>query len=51
MVDESLLDWEANAHNIPIHLHMIAGSVAGITEHSLMFPFDTVKTSMQAVGS
>jgi len=28
---------------------MVAGSVAGITEHAVMFPIDTVKTRMQVV--
>ncbi|XP_073294254.1 uncharacterized protein [Primulina huaijiensis] len=30
---------------------MIAGSVAGMVEHMAMFPVDTVKTQMQALGS
>ncbi|KAB2050590.1 hypothetical protein ERO13_A13G234700v2 [Gossypium hirsutum] len=30
---------------------MIAGSVAGCVEHMAMFPVDTVKTHMQALGS
>ena len=30
--------------------HMIAGSFAGVSEHSLMFPVDTVKTMVQAGG-
>lgn len=31
--------------------YMIAGSVAGSVEHMAMFPVDTVKTHMQALGS
>nr|XP_018624636.2 mitoferrin-1-like [Nicotiana tomentosiformis] len=30
---------------------MIAGSVAGMVEHMAMFPVDTIKTQMQAIGS
>ena len=30
--------------------HMIAGSFAGVSEHALMFPVDTVKTMVQAGG-
>uniref|UniRef100_A0A2P2MJ44 Mitoferrin-like n=1 Tax=Rhizophora mucronata TaxID=61149 RepID=A0A2P2MJ44_RHIMU len=30
---------------------MIAGSIAGMVEHMAMFPVDTVKTHMQALGS
>ncbi|XP_028768915.1 mitoferrin-like [Neltuma alba] len=30
---------------------MIAGSIAGVVEHVAMFPVDTVKTHMQALGS
>ncbi|KAL1541060.1 mitoferrin-like [Salvia divinorum] len=30
---------------------MIAGSVAGMTEHMAMFPVDTIKTQMQALSS
>ncbi|OIT32605.1 PREDICTED: mitoferrin-like [Nicotiana attenuata] len=30
---------------------MIAGSIAGMVEHMAMFPVDTIKTQMQALGS
>ncbi|XP_061359939.1 uncharacterized protein LOC133303983 [Gastrolobium bilobum] len=30
---------------------MVAGSIAGMVEHTAMFPVDTVKTHMQALGS
>ena len=30
--------------------HMAAGAIAGIAEHVAMFPVDTVKTRMQALG-
>ncbi len=30
--------------------HMLAGAVAGMAEHSAMYPVDTIKTRMQALG-
>ncbi|KAL0038343.1 hypothetical protein WJX77_002827 [Trebouxia sp. C0004] len=30
--------------------HMLAGAVAGISEHVAMYPMDTIKTRMQALG-
>lgn len=30
--------------------HMLAGAVAGITEHTAMYPVDTIKTRMQALS-
>ena len=30
--------------------HMLAGAIAGILEHTLMFPVDTIKTRMQALA-
>ena len=46
MVDEDELDWESNAQRIPFKCHMLAGSCAGVVEHTIVFPLDTVKTSM-----
>ena len=31
--------------------YMIAGAFAGVAEHCVMFPMDTVKTRMQVAGS
>lgn len=31
--------------------YMIAGAMAGVAEHCVMFPMDTVKTRMQVAGS
>jgi solute carrier family 25 iron transporter 28/37 len=43
------LDWEGSRPDeFPFIKHMFAGSMAGIMEHWGMFPFDTVKTHMQA---
>ncbi|XP_073057854.1 uncharacterized protein [Primulina eburnea] len=42
----------AEAHDgLHFSQFMIAGSVAGMVEHMAMFPVDTVKTQMQALGS
>ena len=49
MDDEELdLDWEEwNPENGSFVSHMLAGSVAGIAEHTFMFPVDTLKTHVQ----
>uniref|UniRef100_UPI00398EB9B5 mitoferrin-1-like n=1 Tax=Pristiophorus japonicus TaxID=55135 RepID=UPI00398EB9B5 len=39
--------YEALPVGVSLRTHMMAGSVAGILEHSLMFPIDSVKTRMQ----
>ena len=31
--------------------HAVAGSIAGVAEHSIMFPVDMMKTQMQAGSS
>ena len=36
-----------NTHPVRGAQHVVAGSIAGVTEHSFMFPFDTMKTIMQ----
>ncbi len=38
-------DWDPKAGSF-VH-HMIAGSLAGIAEHTVMFPVDTIKTFVQ----
>jgi solute carrier family 25 iron transporter 28/37 len=45
--DEDPTDWEEWDGNGSFVHHMIAGSVAGVIEHSAMFPIDTVKTYSQ----
>ena len=35
---------------LPFTKYMIAGAVAGMTEHVAMFPVDTIKTRMQVTG-
>lgn len=38
-------DWDPKEGSF-VH-HMIAGSFAGVAEHALMFPVDTIKTFIQ----
>lgn len=45
--DEDFLEWEERDESVPYLAHCIAGSMAGVTEHLAMLPFDTVKTHMQ----
>ena len=42
------LDWEEwNPADLTFINHMIAGSFAGVAEHVMMFPVDTIKTHIQ----
>jgi len=41
-------EWEERSAETSIWQHMIAGSVAGMVEHTVMFPMDTIKTHVQA---
>ena len=45
------LEWEEWDGESPFHHHCIAGSIAGVAEHTLLYPVDTVKTHMQAYCS
>jgi solute carrier family 25 iron transporter 28/37 len=45
------LEWEEWDGRSPFLHHCIAGSVAGVAEHVLLYPVDTVKTHMQAYCS
>mmetsp|Transcript_3981 Transcript_3981/g.4892 ORF Transcript_3981/g.4892 Transcript_3981/m.4892 type:complete len:92 (-) Transcript_3981:334-609(-) len=45
------LEWEEWDGNSPFIHHCIAGSIAGVAEHVLLYPVDTVKTHMQAYCS
>lgn len=40
-------DWDPSQGNF-LH-HMVAGSIAGITEHTAMYPVDTFKTYVQCM--
>jgi solute carrier family 25 iron transporter 28/37 len=50
-IEEVDLEWEEWDGNSPYLHHCIAGSIAGVAEHVLLYPVDTVKTHMQAYCS
>lgn len=46
------MDWEERDESqISLTKHCICGSVAGIMEHLVLYPVDTVKTHLQAMGT
>ncbi|CBJ28151.1 conserved unknown protein [Ectocarpus siliculosus] len=45
--NEDWEDWDPSQGNF-LH-HMVAGSIAGITEHTVMYPMDTFKTYVQCM--
>ncbi|KAF8821200.1 carrier superfamily protein [Cardiosporidium cionae] len=47
-LDEAL-NWEFWKGDWPFWKHALAGSCAGVMEHIVMFPLDTVKTRVQAM--
>lgn len=42
------LEWEEWDGSGKFWHHCVAGSIAGVSEHTLMYPFDTAKTYLQA---
>ena len=48
---EAEIDYEGLGENVPLHINMVAGSLAGITEHAVMFPVDVVRTRMQVLNT
>jgi solute carrier family 25 iron transporter 28/37 len=46
---EEAEDWESLPADLPASIHMSAGALAGIAEHCILFPIDTVKTRMQVL--
>ena len=48
---EAEIDYEGLGENVPLHINMVAGSLAGITEHAVMFPVDVVRTRMQVLST
>lgn len=46
---ETEIDYEGLPQGVATSTHMLAGSVAGIMEHCLMYPIDCVKTRMQSL--
>ncbi|KIY70316.1 mitochondrial carrier [Cylindrobasidium torrendii FP15055 ss-10] len=45
MADE--IDYEALPPNASLAVNMLAGALAGISEHAVMYPVDSIKTRMQ----
>lgn len=45
-IAEEELDYEGLGNNVPLHINMIAGALAGISEHALMFPVDVIRVSL-----
>lgn len=48
---EEEVDYEGLGSNVPLHINMIAGSLAGISEHAVMFPVDVIRTRMQVLSA
>jgi solute carrier family 25 iron transporter 28/37 len=45
----SMDDYESLAPNYSLSVHMMAGAMAGMAEHCVMFPLDSVKTRIQSL--
>ncbi|KAF8141634.1 mitochondrial carrier domain-containing protein [Boletus edulis] len=45
------VDYEALPFNAGLTVNMFAGALAGITEHAVMFPIDSIKTRMQVFAA
>lgn len=45
------LEWEERAETTPFKVHMVAGSLAGLTEHLLLLPIDNIKTHVQTTSA
>lgn len=44
------IDYEALPEDASIAAHLSAGAFAGIMEHTVMFPIDSIKTRMQMIA-
>lgn len=45
------VDYEALPSNAGLGVNMLAGAMAGISEHAVMFPVDSIKTRMQVISA
>lgn len=45
------LDYESLPPNAGLAVNMLAGALAGISEHAVMFPVDSIKTRMQVFAT
>jgi solute carrier family 25 iron transporter 28/37 len=46
--DEEWEEWDGNS---PFWVHCVAGSLAGVAEHVLVYPLDTVRTHLQVCAA
>lgn len=49
--DLDYLDEYDASRGVPFEAHLLAGSGAGLAEHCVVFPLDTIKTNAQCVGA
>ena len=49
--DDIQEDWEEWDGRSPFWIHCVAGSLAGVTEHTAVYPLDTVRTHIQVCAS
>ena len=50
-MDQIVADsYETLPDSAPFVAHLTAGALAGITEHTITYPFDVIKTRMQAIA-
>lgn len=49
--EDDEFDYEALPENTSLAANLIAGAVAGIMEHTVMYPVDAIKTRMQVAKS
>jgi hypothetical protein len=47
---EEEVDYEGLGEGYPLHINMIAGALAGISEHAVMFPVDVIRVSGRQRG-
>jgi solute carrier family 25 iron transporter 28/37 len=48
MDEEFDFEWEERQEGVGITTHFLAGSLAGLTEHLIILPFDNIKTHLQS---
>eukprot|EP00300_Choanocystis_sp_HF-7_P006718 c14864_g1_i2.p1 GENE.c14864_g1_i2~~c14864_g1_i2.p1 ORF type:complete len:340 (+),score=42.90 c14864_g1_i2:60-1079(+) len=46
-----IFEEDTEGEGLSYHQHLVAGAIAGITEHCIVFPIDTIKTRMQVLTS
>lgn len=47
--NEEFFEWEERKDDVQFHHHLIAGSIAGVVEHTSFLPIDNVKTHQQSL--